>query len=111
MGRKKIYMCEQIPKSVRQLVTLFCADYWRRSKYIKDDRSKPEIVEKYKEINEKIDKCLEFADCGIRGQMLIDIAHNTGWDRSPAFDMINRNSYFKQKSTVITNIAKALNLI
>ena len=100
-----------MPKSVRQLVTLFCADYWRRAKYIKDDRSKPEIVAKYKEINDKIDKCLEFADDVIREQMLIDIAHNTGWDRSPALNVINRNSYFKQKSTIVTNIAKSLSLI
>jgi hypothetical protein len=111
MGRNRVFMSEQLPKTVRELVTIFCSDYWRRVRYIKDDRSKPEVVEKYKEINEKIDKCLEIVEHALRKQFLLDIGEGRGWDRSPLSVCLSRNCYFKHKASIMFEIAKSLNLI
>ena len=110
MGRNRIFMSEQLPKSVRELVTLFCSDYWRRVRYIHDDRSKPEIVEKYKEINEKIDKCLEIVEPALRKQYLLDIGEGRGWEKSPSSLSISKRPYYYRKAQIISNIAKALRL-
>lgn len=104
----------RITKGVRLLVEGYCADYPRR-KRISECKYRTittdEEVQRFREINAKIDDALNAVDEGLREYILTDIANGNGYDRSMASPFMHRDTYYRQKNEVILRIALSMHLI
>ena len=105
---------QRLTKGVRLLVEGYCADYPRR-KRISECKYRTittdEEVQRFREINDRIDEALSIVDEGMRNFILTDIANGNGYDRSMASPFMHKDTYYKQKNEVILRIALAMHLI
>lgn len=98
----------ELPRSVVNIVRSMCADYDRRALLI---RSSCELVSKYSEMNDAIDRGLESVEVGIRRTMLDDIYLNRGYGYSPVSAIMSKNAYYARKKKAIFLIATELKLM
>ena len=105
---------KRITDGVRLLVRGYCADYPRR-KRISECKYRTittdEEVQRFSEINDKIDDALSIVDEGMRHYFLMDIANGNGYTSSMASPFMHKDTYYKQKNEVILRIAMAMHLI
>ena len=109
--KTKIYLKWEIPTNIVLIVKSICADYERRAKVIALAKADGAVIEKYKELNDAIDKALEDVEPGIRKSLLKDFVEHLGYDRSGATFILSKNAYYRRKRKMIRDIAHYLNLI
>ena len=111
MSRQRMYFKYEIPTSVVEIVKAVCSDYDRRERAIKFSNLTGDVLTKYVELNNAIDKALTDVEVGIRRDMLNDIQKRRGYDFSRAALIISKNTYYRRKRKLIYDIAKELALL
>ncbi len=111
MAREKMYYSWEIPASVVVVVNAICADYDRRERAIKYKAITGEVLERYIELNNAVDKALTEVETGLRQTLLQDISAGRGYTRSPAQCVVSKNAYYRRRRKLIHDIAIDLSLL
>lgn len=110
MGRRKIFACEPIPRSVTEIVRAICADYPRRQRMISDGEG-GDAEKECRRINAAVDAALAEVEVGVREILLLDIACGRGYDYSMASAIMVKSSYYRRRNKLIRDIARQMNLL
>lgn len=111
MGRPRIYYDYELPHGVVETVRGVVMDYDRREQAIKRSTITGSVLERYIELNDAVDAALGEVDVGIRGDMMLDVALNTGYAFSQCARCIGRKAYYQKKKKFIYDIAVRIFLV
>jgi hypothetical protein len=110
-GRPKQFYRHELPVGVVKVVRAQCADYERKRLALRTGTLPPEVLKTYEDTNSAINAALSGIEEGCRGDFLLDIAENRGYDRSQINWLVSEGAYYNRKRQAIYEIARKLHLI
>lgn len=111
MGRKKVYYKYNHPDSLVHIVEALISDHPRRERMITYSAEGDNVLAEYRRLNTIIDEATASLEPELARIICIDIINHNGYARSKAAQFTAKRTYYRRKTMLIHDIAKALDLI
>lgn len=106
---------EKIPLHVKREVIALCADYHRREVEIERGARRREVIEKYKDINQRIkegiDEACPWDSDEIKRELLRSLGEIRGYNWSPLCTVMSAAAFYRRKALALYAIARRLEMI